>query len=221
MRARGVQRAHVLRVSFVAALLCCGCDRADRPDTQTASEPAAPPPAITPAAPVAHEALPRSVGSITLGMARAAAESTLGHLSCHTAKSGCDVCKPDAEQGGEVRHLELYIHHDHVISVSYEGPAPANAWDALNQLIDRYGSPSLSGMRERDQSGRLHEIYGWKDTQSLYSVRFMWREAEAEGRELVGTVTALWDRKGYQQWEAEAQPRGQPPAGEGTTKEPI
>ncbi len=39
--------------------------------------------------------------------------------------------------------------------------------------------------------------------------------------QLVGTVTALWDRKGYQQWEAEAQPRGQPPAGEGTTKEPI
>jgi hypothetical protein len=108
-----------------------------------------------------------------------------------------------------------------VISLSYEGPAPSNAWDALNQLIDRYGRPALSGMRERDKTGRLHEIYGWKDEQSLYSVRFVWRETESQDRELVGTVVALWDRKGYQLWESETQQHSAPTASANSARETI
>jgi hypothetical protein len=94
-------------------------------------------------------------------------------------------------------------------------------WDALNALIDRFGRPSLSGLRERDKSGRLHEIYGWKDDNSLYSVRFMWREAANAEPELLGTVIALWDRKGYQQWEAEAQQRTRPTPEEEPPSGPI
>ena len=168
-----------------------------------------------------HDALPRSVGGITLGMTRAAAEGTVGHLTCHPGKAGCEVCDPEKEQAGDIHHLQLYLHHDQVISVSYEGAAPANVWDTLNQLIDRYGNPSLSGVRERDQTGRLHEIYGWKDDQSLYSVRFMWKDAAGEDRELLGTATALWDRKGYLLWESETQPPGAPPPKSGDAREPV
>ena len=138
-------------------------------------------------------------------MTFAQAQETLGKLTCHANEAGFQVCNTDNTRAGELQHLELYLHHDRVISVSYEGPAPSSAWDALNKLIDRYGSPSLSGVRERDKTGRLHEIYGWKDDASLYSVRFMWKNAEADKPELIGTAIALWDRKGYQQWEAEAK----------------
>ena len=208
----------IAATAFVV-LLTCGCDRGERREPQHAA--AAAPSAAVPVTPIVHEALPRSVAGITLGMSRAAAEEKLGHLTCHPSKAGCEVCNPDKEQGGDIQHLQLYLHHDQVISVSFEGPPPANAWDALNQLIDRFGSPSLSGMRERDQTGRLHEIYGWKDEQSLYSVRFMWRDAEAEGRELLGTVTALWDRKGYQLWESETQHPSAPAAQPEGAQEPV
>ncbi len=154
-------------------------------------------------------------------MERAEAEGKLGTLTCHDNKAGYQVCNGTKEQIEDARHIELYVHHDHIISVSYEGPAPANAWDALNQLIDRYGRPTLSGMRERDKSGRLHEIYGWKDEQSLYSVRFVWHDTESQDRELVGTSIALWDRKGYQQWEAESQQRGVPTAATSEPGAPI
>jgi hypothetical protein len=155
-------------------------------------------------------------------MSRGAVDAARGRLTCHPGKAGCEVCDPEKqEEGGDIRHLQVYLNHDQVISVSYEGPAPANAFDALNQLMDRYGSPALSGVRERDQSGRLHEIYGWKDEQSLYSVRFMWRDAEAEGRELLGTATALWDRKGYQLWESETQHPSAPAAHPEGAQEPV
>jgi hypothetical protein len=209
-------RARTVTIA-AAVLLACGCDRGEQRE-QPQERAAAPPPAVTP---VTHEALPRNVAGITLGMSRAGAEEKLGHLTCHAGKSGCEVCDPDKEQGGGISHLELYLHHDQVISVSYEEPPPANAWDALNQLIDRYGSPTLSGVRERDKSGRLHEIYGWKDDQSLYSIRFMWRDAEAEGRELLGAVIALWDRKGYQLWESETQKREEPAPQGDEAQEPI
>jgi hypothetical protein len=61
----------------------------------------------------------------------------------------------------------------------------------------------------------LHEIYGWKDDLSLYSVRFLWRDTDVASPELVGTVFALWDRKGYRQWEDEMPP----PASGGSTGE--
>jgi len=217
-------RVLVSRVALVASALVpvWGCDSGDRPAQQTASEQPAPAlPQAPPPTPVTHDALPRSVAGITLGMTRAAAEGTLGHFTCHPGKTGCEVCDPDKERGGDIHHLQLYLHHDQVISVSYEGPAPANVWDTLNQLIDRYGNPALSGVRERDQTGRLHEIYGWKDDQSFYSVRFMWKDAADEGRELLGTATALWDRKGYLLWESEAQPPGAPPPQSGDAREPI
>jgi hypothetical protein len=206
----------------VLALACSGCDSGDRPAQQSASQQAAAaPPQAAVASPVTHDALPRSVAGITLGMTRAAAEGKVGHLTCHAGKAGCEVCDPETEQGGDIHHLQLYLHHDTVISVSYEGPAPANVWDVLNQLMDRYGNPALSGVRERDQTGRLHEIYGWKDDQSFYSVRFVWKDAPAEGRELLGTATALWDRKGYLLWESETQPPGAPPAEPGGAREPV
>lgn len=218
-------RVLVSRVALAATalvLVCWGCDRDDRPAQQTASErPAAAPPPAAPPTAATHDALPRSVAGITLGMTRAAAEAALGHVTCHPGKAGCEVCDPETEPGGAIHHLQLYLHHDEVISVSYEGPAPTNVWDTLNQLIDRYGTPALSGMRERDQTGRLHEIYGWKDDQSLYSVRFMWKEAPAEDRELLGTATALWDRKGYLLWESETQPPGAAPPKSGDAREPV
>jgi hypothetical protein len=215
-----VTRARGLAAAVAVLLVCSGCDRgepsSERPIAQPPSAPRAAAPTTAP-----HQALPRSVAGIALGMTRSAAEAKLGHLTCHPSKAGCEVCDPDTDPGVEIHHLQLYLHRDQVISVSYEGPPPANALDALTQLIDRYGSPSLSGIRERDQSGRLHEIYGWKDEQSLYSVRFMWRDAAAEGRELLGTATALWDRKGYQLWESETQPHGEPPAKSGDAQEPV
>jgi hypothetical protein len=215
-----VTRACALATAAALLLAWSGCDRGGQSSEHPA---AAHPPAPQAAAPttIPRQALPRSVAGITLGMSRAAAEAKLGHLACHPGKASCEVCDPATEQGGEIHHLELYLHHDQVISVSYEEPPPANEADTLNQLIDRYGSPSLSGIRERDRSGRVHEIYGWKDNQSLYSVRFMWRDAEAGGRELLGTVTALWDRQGYQLWESETQPPGAPPAKSGEGQEPV
>jgi hypothetical protein len=149
------------------------------------------------------------VAGITLGIAAVEAEGELGKLVCHANRAGYKVCNGTKQPSPEFRNLQLYLVHDRVVSVSYESPAPAGMWDALNALIDRYGRPSLSGVRERDTSGRLHEIYGWKDGNSLYSVRFMWRDAENAAPELVGTAVALWDRKGYQQWEAEAKPQNQ------------
>lgn len=224
MRSCVVSMRRVRRAVAVAALAlaCSSCDSGDRPAQQTASEqPTAVPPQAAAATAVTRDALPRSVAGITLGMTRAAAEGKLGHLTCHAGKAGCEVCDPDKEQGSDIHHLQLYLHHDQVISVSYEGAAPANVWDTLNQLIDRYGNPALSGARERDQTGRLHEIYGWRDDQSLYSVRFMWKDASAEGRELLGTATALWDRKGYLLWESEAQPPGTPAPKSGDAQEPV
>ena len=209
----------------VCALLllgCCGCHSSESPSQQpvaadhVAESSAAATPTSTP-----HEALPRSVAGITLGMSATEAEGKLGKLICHANRAGYQVCNGTKQPSEEFHNLQLYLVHDRVVSVSYESPAPASMWDALNALIDRYGRPSLSGLRERDKTGRLHEIYGWKDDNSLYSVRFMWREAANAEPELLGTVIALWDRKGYQQWEAEAKQRNQPTPEEEPASGPI
>ncbi len=190
-------------------VLCCSC-QSNEPG-QNASAPAATESSATVPAPSTHgAALPRAVAGVTLGMSATDAESAVGKLACHENRAGFQVCTGSTPASGDVHNLQLYVVHGHVVSVSYESAAPANVWDTLNALIDRYGRPSLSGLRERDTNGRVHEIYGWKDDDSLYSVRFMWREAESADPELVATATALWDRKGYQEWEAEMKQRRQP-----------
>lgn len=199
-------------------LLCWGCHKGEPvPEDSTADERLVPE-ASAPAAPapetaVRREALPRAVVGVTLGMRRTEAEAKVGQLACHENKAGFQVCTGAKPPAPGVSDLELYVVDDRVISVTYEERAPTSMGDALNKLIDRYGRPTLSGVRERDTTGRLHEIYGWKDEQSLYSVRFVWRDTEAGTPELVRTVTALWDRQGYQQWEAEARRRVTPPPG--------
>ncbi len=203
-RARGLAGA--------VLLLCCGACQNTEPASEQASAPGASVESSGPMpSPTVHgAALPRAVAGITLGMSATDAESTVGKLACHENRAGFEVCNGSTPAAGDVHNLQLYVVHGRVVSVSYESAAPANVWDTLNALIDRYGRPSLSGLRERDTNGRVHEIYGWKDEESLYSVRFMWREAENADPELVGTATALWDRKGYQEWEAEMKQRHQP-----------
>jgi len=206
-------------------LACCGCRSSEPPAGDAPQGAAAAAPAVLateiPFAAPRHEALPRAVAGVSLGMSRSDAEDRLGHLACHENKAGYLVCNGDNEHLGDARHVEIYVSHDQVISVSYEGLVPTSAGDALNQLIERYGSPSLSGVRQRDTSGRVHEIYGWKDDVSLYSVRFVWRNAESESPELVGIVTAIWDRNGYQQWEAETRQREGPSEGNEQPRERI
>lgn len=205
----------VLRACSACAVLlwlCGGCQNAEPSSHEAApaqgpAESAAGMP--SPKAPPS-EALPRSVAGITLGTTAADAEGKIGKLVCHDNRAGFQVCNGSTPPSGEMHNLQLYVVHDRVVSVSYESAAPASMWDALNALIDRYGRPSLSGLREHDTNGRVHEIYGWKDDDSLYSVRFMWREVENADPELVGTAIALWDRKGYQEWEAEMKQRQKP-----------
>jgi hypothetical protein len=210
-----VNRAGALACGLLL-LLYCGCHSRESPSQQPTpgAQSAVSAAAATPTAPH-HEALPRSVGDITLGMSARDAEGKLGKLVCHTHRAGYQVCSGTNPPSKDLRNLQLYIVHDYVVSVSYESPAAASMLETVNGLIERYGHPSLSGLRQRDESGRLHEIYGWKDDNSLYSIRFTWRETENGGAELVSTVIALWDRKGYQQWEDEAKQRNQPtPEGE-------
>jgi hypothetical protein len=204
-----VNRAGVVACGLLL-LLCCGCHSKETPSEQPApaDQAAVSAAAVTPTA-AQREALPRSVGDITLGMSASDAEAKLGKLVCHTHRAGFQVCSGTNQPSKDIRNLQLYMVHDYVVSVSYESASAANMWETLNGLIERYGHPSLSGRRERDKTGRLHEIYGWKDDNSLYSIRFMWREAANTKPELLGAVIALWDRKGYQQWEAEAKQRKQ------------
>jgi len=201
-------------------LLCCGCrSRESASEQPTPGAPAAESSAVVTPTTTQREALPRSVAGITLGMSAVEAEGKLGKLVCHANRAGFQVCSGTKQPEEGFHNLQLYLVHDRVVSVSYESPAPASMWDALNALIDRFGRPSLSGLRERDKTGRLHEIYGWKDDNSIYSIRFLWRETAEAGPELLGTVIALWDRKGYQQWEDEAKqrnratPEEEPPSG--------
>jgi hypothetical protein len=204
-------------------LLWCGACHNSEPPSQQPVPPDRAPESPATAAPTTmqREALPRSVAGITLGMSATEAEGQLGPLTCHAKRAGYKVCSGTKQPSPEFGNLQLYLVHDRVVSVSYETPAPASMWDALNGLIDRYGRPSLSGLRERDTSGRVHEIYGWKDDNSLYSVRFMWRLAENAEPELLGTAITLWDRKAYQQWEAEAKQRNRPTPEEEEASGPI
>jgi len=198
---------------LILLAFCAACqDSSPAPPAAPAAEPArveGAAAAPTPPA-VGQEALPRAVAGIALGMRRAAAQERLGPLACHPNPAGFEVCSP-TEPLAAVRHLELYVFRDAVISLSYEEPTGVTAPDILEQAVQRYGPPALSGVRERDRSGRVHETYGWKDGASLYSVRFIWQDAEAGARTLAGTVIAIWDREAYQRWEGETQPQREPP----------
>jgi hypothetical protein len=194
------RQAWLLALAGSLVLLSCGGCHSDEPSAPQATANGE---AAAPLTAVQHEPLPRAIAGVSLGMSLADAEAKLGPLSCHEAASGCRVCKGAQEQINGVNHLELYIHRDRVISLSYEDAVASNARGLLDRLIERYGRPTLSGVRERDKSGRVHEVYGWKDDQSLYSVRLIWQDNESGGSDLVGTAIAMWDRKGYQQWEAE------------------
>jgi hypothetical protein len=100
-----------------------------------------------------------------------------------------------------------------VVSLAYESDIGANVWDFLSGLIKRYGPPSLNGVNEKDGQGRTHEIYGWKDEHTLYSVRFIW-VGEGSERKLSTTAITLWDRQAYKDWEAESKRQKTPtPAG--------
>ena len=217
---RREQSRQTLPVALASALvLLTGCGRhSDEPGAPPATAGAE---AATPLAGAQRQPLPRAIVGVSLGMSFADAEAKLGPLSCHDAASGCRVCKGAQEQIDAITHLELYIHRDRVISVSYEDAAPPGARALLDGLIERYGRPSLSGVRERDKSGRVHEVYGWKDDQSLYSVRLIWRDNELGVPDLVGTAIAMWDRKGYQQWEAETHPGATPTPSSSDTQAPI
>jgi len=203
-------RKEILIVCGVLTAVLAGCERSEPVPQETVQEQHAAPAPAAAATLTPPEALPRSIAEVTLGMTLADAEGKLGHLQCHENKVGYRVCNREADLSAEVRHLELYVSHDQVISVSYESTAPPNVWDFLDRLMGRYGHPALSGMRERDTAGRLHEVYGWKDETSLYSVRLIWKDTPAGDRDLVGTAIALWDRKGYQQWEDEMKQRPAP-----------
>jgi len=156
------------------------------------------------------EPLPRALDDIALGMPRPAVEQHLGALTCHTNADGLDVCQAAA---GEAGKLNIFFHRGAVVSLARDVPGTGDAWSQLESLMSQYGNPALNGLRERDRDGRLHEVYGWKDRETLYSVRFVWKEDADAGRRLVGTTVTLWDRKGYADWESDPTHQQPPPKG--------
>jgi hypothetical protein len=181
--------------------LLAGCD-----STESVVPGSAPPPQVAVATAVPTvvptqvvASLPRSVDSLALSMSRAAVEAQLGALDCHDSDDGVHVCRPqDAARAR--KELEVYFFRDTVVSIAYEIPPPAEVWAHLETLTQQYGKPSLNGMTQRDVRNRLHEIYGWRDTQTIYSTRFVWAESPPP-RHVVGTVITLWDRAAYSAWE--------------------
>jgi hypothetical protein len=138
------------------------------------------------------------VDTVALSMSRAAVEAQVGALDCHDTTDGVHVCRPRQVAAGS-KPLDIFFFHNVVVSIAHEIPPPAEVWSHLERLIHQYGAPSLNGMTQRDGGGRLHEIYGWRDTRSLYSVRFVWEEMPQ--RRVVGAVLTLWDRAAYSEWE--------------------
>lgn len=208
--------------AIALAMLAWGCrgEEAARPAVSTSTTSPAPSTAapVLPTEPE-REPLQKALGALALGMTAADAEAKLGPLTCRDTKELYRICSPASAVAPDVTAVEFYLFHDRVIAITYERPEVRSAWEFLDHCIERYGRPSLSGVNERDRTGRLHEIYGWKDDTSLYSVRFVWVDAPTGARELSTTVIALWDRKAYEEWEAERQPQRPAPAGDG--KEPA
>jgi hypothetical protein len=180
-----------------------------------AAAPPTSPPAAAPTAvpsPAAFEPLPRAAAGVGLGMRRAEVQAQLGNLTCHDNPAGFQVCNGSPAGGAAARNLEVYFHRGRVLSLAYDEAVPSDAWTLLDALVRRHGTPTLSGLTERDQQGRLHEIYGWRDAQTLCSLRFVWEEQGPNPRRLTATTVTVWDRKAYEAWERE-QPRREAPGG--------
>jgi hypothetical protein len=160
--------------------------------------PAAPTPVLSP---VAHEPLPRKVADVALGMPHSEVEHILGQLDCSQRAVGYEVCTGQKDTGQDVSSLEVFFYHGLVFSLSYAAPNPPDAWSYLNSVVTTYGEPSLKGLAQQDSKGRLHEIYGWKDDATIYSVRFIWVEEAPNPRQLSSVAITLWDRAAYFDWE--------------------
>lgn len=159
-------------------------------------------PTVTPfLTPVKKEALPRGIGGVSLGMGRAAVIQQIGALTCHDNPQGIEVCTGERQPVATVKGFEVYIYNEKVLSLAYEERANDDAWTYLDRLLRRFGEPTLNGMAERDKQDRMHEVYGWRDDDTLYSARFVWEEIAPNPRRLVGTAVAMWDRKAYEAWE--------------------
>lgn len=190
---------------LAAVLAACGQSQPPASEaTPTAAAAAVPIPAA-PASPEVREPLPRTVAGLVLGASFAEVEKTLGALDCHENPQGFRVCVPKSPPANAPAKLEVYLVHDHAVSLAYESDVGDNVWDFLSGSIKRYGPPSLNGINEKDKQGRTHEIYGWKDDHTLYSVRFIWI-GEGADRKLTTTAITLWDRQAYKDWEAETKP---------------
>jgi hypothetical protein len=192
------------RCVALLAVLLAACEQAPTPEVEPPFDPpqalARATPSITASVPL--ESLPRAIAGVSLGAPLPEVETRLGKLACHDNPQRFRVCTPTSGPPDTPRKLEVYFVHDQVASLAYEQEVGANVWDFLNGATARFGRPSVNGANERDRYGRVHEIYGWKDERSLYSIRFVW-DTDSADRSLTSTAVTLWDRKAYQTWEAE------------------
>jgi hypothetical protein len=186
----------------VLAVALAACGQSQSPPPRSTPTVARAAPTSPPASPEARALLPRDVAGVELGTSIAAAQSKLGALDCHDNPQGFRVCVPKTPPADAPNKLEVYLVHDTVVSLSYHSDIGTNVWDFLNGLMKRYGHPSVNGIHEKDKQGRVHEIYGWKDDRTLFSVRFIW-SGEGADRKLTSTAITSWDRKSYNEWEAE------------------
>lgn len=202
MTARAGARCRAL-LGLLLLAACHGSEPTAVPPTRlpaaaTVVPSAAASPAVTPNTP--SEALPRGLSNVTLGMSRQAVEEQLGALTCHRNPGGFDVCTGSRPAVPDVAGLEVYLYRDRVLSLTGQAPASAAPLDQIDGFMRRFGKPSLNGLTETDRLGRLHEIYGWKDEHSIYSVRFVWEETPREPRRLAATMVTVWDRPAYDEW---------------------
>jgi hypothetical protein len=206
---------HAAALVFMLALSACDSSPPKTEQAQSAATPtmimqaptAEPPPALAQATATPVEELPRTVAGIELGSQLAAVKKILGTMNCHENPEGFRVCVPETPPAGAPPKFEVYFVHETVVSLAYERDIGPNVWDFLSGMMGRYGQPSLSGANQVDKQGRTHEIYGWKDARSIYSVRFVWK-GEAADRQLTTTAITLWDRAAYQTWETEKKRAG-------------
>jgi len=213
-RVRGFAQRRLALAAVLAALTACQQSppsQSAQSTTPAATAPVAQATAAVATAAAATEPLPRDVAGVTLGVTFDEAQQKIGKLDCHDNPQGFRVCDPTAAPVGSPSKFELYLVRDRVVSIAYERDIGPNVWDFLNELMTRYGTPSLNGTNERDKQGRTHQIYGWKDDKSIFSVRFIWLGDEG-ARELSSTAITLWDRPAFQQWQDQRQrEQSQPP----------
>lgn len=150
-----------------------------------------------------RQPLPRTLGGVALGTARSDLEFRWGGLACHPGARELDVCR--LSRGGDP---EIYLFRDRVVSLAQQLPVPTEPLKLLDSFVRRHGVPTLKGHTERDRMGRLHEIFGWKDAETLEALRFVWapEPPEGGGRRLQSVILTVWDRAAYTRWEREQTP---------------